>query len=390
MRVSIVNGICVRHDAISESVLGTQRAIDEAFGPVSTIYCYSCDVDAARYRLVSGLPDLLFDREFMSSDVIIYHFGIFYELFNSIFFSSRAKKVVVYHNVTPIHLLPTDQRPLLEKAIRQKANMAAADAIWAVSEVNREDLIDYGLPAEKITVEPLYLKAGLSGGRRRVRDPGPVELLFVGRIVRSKGVEDLIEAVAAVRRQGAPPFRLRLAGNLEFSDQALLAGVRRLVTERGLEDLVVFEGQVSDGRLGELYRQADIFVLPSYHEGFCVPLIEALDARCVPLTYDAGNLPHLLGPCGVTVPTGDRSAFAAALTDLVAQFSAGRPTMLKLGGRTIPWDEYDARLGDYLQQFSFEAFKLRTLEGLRRLTPARDPDSSEPALDGAAEQAEIV
>lgn len=103
--------------------------------------------------------------------------------------------------------------------------------------------------------------------RQGVRSPGPVELLFVGRFVQSKGILDLVEAAAGLHRAGIP-FKLRLAGNQAFSDAAYVKAIVEAVAASDMEDEVVFVGQVSEAELQNLYAAADIFAMPSYHEGF--------------------------------------------------------------------------------------------------------------------------
>jgi glycosyltransferase involved in cell wall biosynthesis len=371
VKIGIVNGICAQYDAISDSVRGMQQAIAHHYGVQPTLFCYACDFPMINHRIVNSPSDLLLDREFMDLDLIIYHFGIHYGLFDAIFFRQRAKKVVYYHNVTPAKLLPTSQRALIDRSMRQRANMTAADAIWAASRFNADDLVQCGIAPEMITVEPLFLKFRQPSLSTRYQAGDAVELLFVGRFVESKGVADLIDAVAEVRRQQIAPVRLSMAGNQTFSDPAFIAALNDQIAHHDLAEFVSFEGQVSDVRLAELYANADLFVLPSYHEGFCVPVIEALHNRCVPLTYDAGNLAHLVGAWGVAVPTGDRVAYANALADLVRQFANGRPGSLELRGCTLSWPEFENGAADHLKAFTFEAFADRTIDGIRRLLGSR-------------------
>jgi len=111
--------------------------------------------------------------------------------------------------------------------------------------------------------------------------------------VQSKGVLDLVQSLGILAANPTFPFEAILAGNLGFSDASYLGEVKRLIQRLGLADRVRIEGNVSDARLAELYAAADIFVMPSYHEGFCVPVLEALHAGCVPIAYRAGNLPDL-------------------------------------------------------------------------------------------------
>jgi glycosyltransferase involved in cell wall biosynthesis len=353
VRVAIVNSICSRHDAISDSVRGTQTAIAELTGCTPVIYCASCDYPDVNHRLVRNSLELIADREFMASDLVIYHFGVYYEFFNSIYLRFPGRRVVYYHNVTPKAFLPATSHALIDKSLRQRINLTAADAVWSASRFSRDELVALGFAEEKMRVMPLSLKFEPEDVASKPFDGRGANLLYVGRFVESKGVVDLIQAVAAIRDRSVGPFNLKLAGNLSFSDQGYLARVRALVTSLGLRDMVSFEGEVSDRRLAELYAEADIFVLPSYHEGFCVPLIEALNAGCVPVTYDSGNLADLVGDRGITTPAGDVEAYSNALGGVVASFANGRPeTLLLNGGVATPWAAYHAGVADYLKGFS--------------------------------------
>jgi len=361
MRVSIVNGICKRYDAISESVRGTCQAVQDKLGAEVRLFTYATDFDDLPAMIVSGVADILLDPFFMESDAIIYHFGIYYDLFNAILVGNagRGRQIVRYHNVTPLAFLPASQRPVIERSMRQRSNIAAADLVWADSTYNRDDLISYGIDPMKITVSPLYLRFYEELERKVRRPPGAVELLFVGRFVRSKGLMDLVEALAAVRPELAAPIMLRLAGNITFSDMEYLAALRARIVELGLDGIVRIEGEVSDNDLRALYAQADIFVMPSYHEGFCVPVLEALQARCVPVAYDAGNLPGLVGRLGILVETGNCAGLGAGIAALVAQFALGRPPSLTLPTGRVEWADYDAAIDRWLGQFTFEAFAER-------------------------------
>jgi hypothetical protein len=76
---------------------------------------------------------------------------------------------------------------------------------------------------------------------------------------------------------------------------------------------VSFAGELSDGALAAVYARAHALIIPSFHEGFCVPVVEALSAGCFVIATDAGNLPELVGKFGAIVPAGDIAALGAAL-----------------------------------------------------------------------------
>jgi L-malate glycosyltransferase len=81
--------------------------------------------------------------------------------------------------------------------------------------------------------------------------------------------------------------------------------LRDLVRALDLEDYVVFTGHVSLSELVAYYRRADLFVSMSEHEGFCVPILEAMHFRVPILAYSAAAVPDTLGTAGVLVSRKD-------------------------------------------------------------------------------------
>ena len=70
--------------------------------------------------------------------------------------------------------------------------------------------------------------------------------------------------------------------------------------------------------IAELYRGADVFVMPSHHEGYCVPVIEAMSSGCYVIGSDAGNVPNIMGGLGTVFPAGDADELARAICDVSA------------------------------------------------------------------------
>ena len=221
--------------------------------------------------------------DFLAADLILYHFGLYHPAFDALLLgNARARQVVRFHNVTPRSLVRAEDAPLIQASLRQIANFARADMIWADSGTNAGALRASGITESDIEIIPLVVDAP---ARSRLSDKprDVVELLFLGRFVRSKGVLDLIKALASLSTSKLPPIRLRLAGNQTFSDPAYVEEVKRAATEKPGE--VLFLGTVDDATRNELLRRAHILAVPSYHEGFCKPVVEGLRAGCIPLGY---------------------------------------------------------------------------------------------------------
>jgi L-malate glycosyltransferase len=127
---------------------------------------------------------------------------------------------------------------------------------------------------------------------------GPLKnLLFVGRIAPNKHVEDLILAFACFHRTINPASRLVLAGS-ERSCPRYYAMLRMLAARLDLTN-VFFEGFLSEPQLAACYAEADLFVTASRHEGFCLPLVEAMAHDVPVIARDEGGMPEALGAGGV-------------------------------------------------------------------------------------------
>jgi len=176
-----------------------------------------------------------------------------------------------------------------------------------------------------------------------------VALLCVGNWVERKGTLDLLEALALLPPDAAT---LHLVGRTDV-DPRYAARVERRIARGDLAGRVVVHGPVARERVAQLYRSADVFVLPSYREPYGTVYGEAMAAGLPVVGWRAGNLPNLArdGREGLIVEPGDRAALAAALGRL-----AGDPELRRRLGRAaaeraaaLPtWDETTARFVELL------------------------------------------
>ena len=234
---------------------------------------------------------------------------------------ARGPLVLRYHNVTPAALLApyaTGPARLAVEARRELGALCGRAALGlGVSEFNRRDLEALG--CRRTAVLPLALDLGAprrprSPVARRLYGDGRTNVLVVGRLAPNKKVEDTLAAFAAYQRAFDPGSRLLLVGSdrgLEGYGRRLRERVRQLRLER-----VAFLGHVDDDDLRALYTVADALLCLSEHEGFCAPLLEAMQFGVPVVAYDAGAVRETLEGAGVLLQEKTPELVAGILDQL--------------------------------------------------------------------------
>lgn len=239
--------------------------------------------------------------------------------------------VVDYHNLTPVeHLLrwAPDMAHLAGWGRSQLGDLARR-AVLGIgdSAFNTRELEAAGFA--RTAVVPILLDVrGLrhdgegTAGRRAGR------WLFVGRVVPNKAQHDLVLALAWHRAVHDPDARLVLVGR--DSAPAYTDAVRDLIAELDLQDAVHLVGGVDEARLARAYAEADVFVCLSEHEGFCIPVLEAMASGLPVVAYASTALPETVGSGGILLPRKDPATVSAAVARLGAD-GALRAAMVDRG-----------------------------------------------------------
>jgi glycosyltransferase involved in cell wall biosynthesis len=236
------------------------------------------------------------------ADVAIHHFGLASPAAEK-FAASAARKILVYHNITPPHFFRGYDDAVvaqLESARAQVAPLARRCAtVWAVSRFDAEDLAALGAPGARVfpllfSAAPLELKPD---AELTARVAAPLTtLLYVGRLAPNKRVEDLIQAYAFYHFRINPFSRLLLVGS-DRSCPRYYTMLKMLVGDLDVPN-VCFEGFASPAGLVAYYKLADLFVSCSAHEGYGAPLVEAMFHGVPVLARDAGGTAEALGGAG--------------------------------------------------------------------------------------------
>lgn len=360
MKVAYVNGVCVVHDAISNAVRDEVRWVRDA-GHEVRLFTYACDHEDLPFKNVEREADIVFDPFFQGCDLAVFHFGMFSPLFNLLLVTPRhAKRLVVFHNITPKEFLPPSAHELCDRSFAQMGNIAFADHVACVSETNQEVLKQAGIQAPS-TVIGLPVHVERQGPKRKPSfDDGLVRVTFLGRFVKSKGPGDLLEAVSTLM-EGSADFRIKLdlVGNLKFSDEQIVAEIQsRIQSMRsrfGSRIEIEVHGNAEESQKHRILSDADLLVLPTRHEGFCVPILEALASGCCVVTYDNSNTAAISGGLANLVPTGDVSSLACAMLDTLSLI---RSSGWKCGG----YLRFLEATANHTQKFKPDVVKQRYLD----------------------------
>ncbi len=304
-------------DAIGHEVLGIQRVLQGA-GYQSEIF-----VQTADHRL----KDLTVDyRDLLEAshpdNILIHHFSI----------GSRASRVayalpermaLVYHNITPPEYFVDVHKTLVKQCFLGRRELAfykdRCDLALGDSEYNRQELEAAGFPVTGVLpVVPdfSHLSGPANHMQARQYDDGWVNILFVGRVIPNKRIEDVIRSFHAYKQFFNPRSRLLLVGSYGGFEK-YLSMLQQFIADIGADD-VHFLGHVANEELTAYYELADVFLCASEHEGFCVPLIESFHMGVPVLAYAATAVPATMDGAGVLYTDKDPMHVAALIEAVVS------------------------------------------------------------------------
>lgn len=302
-------------DATGDHTLALREALRSA-GWASDIY-----VEAAHDDL---WPEAVYYERYperaRSGDVLLYQLSTASPVAE--FLMERPETLILdYHNITPPSFYEGWEDHTSEKvalALVQAAALAPMAALGiADSAFNAADLRRLGCPNTAVVPilvdmderPPVVNDAELS--RLRAGHGQATVLLFVGRLSPNKAQHHLVEALWLYRRWYDPDARLHLVGPPMTGSYA--AAVFALADELGLAGAVHHGEDLSDGELAAWYADADVFVCLSEHEGFCIPLLEAMQSELPIVAYSAGAVPETLGDAGMVIGSQRPSVVAATI-----------------------------------------------------------------------------
>jgi L-malate glycosyltransferase len=305
-----------RGDAIGDSARHVRKLLHR-LGHESEIYALTIDDDmAADVRPFS-------DTSSRRGDLTIFHFALPSEM-TAAFASLDGGRILQYHNVTPAAFFALYDASLFRLAALGRQELAtlagSVDLALGDSEYNRRELESLGfgptgvfpiaVDTSRIT-RPVRLPA-----LETILDERFVNFLFVGRIAPNKKIEDHIRLAEYYKRYVDSHYRFIFVGRYDVVPR-YYSMIRALMTDfRLLNERFIFTGPVPDEELAVYYRRAAVYISMSEHEGFCVPLLEAMAADVPIMAYAAAAVPDTLGGAGVQLETKNLEYAAELLGSL--------------------------------------------------------------------------
>ncbi len=326
-------------DAVGGHYLAVQDTL-RAAGYRSDIYAYEAKDEYKRlarpFTSFTGAPSAGGRGE---PTWLLYHSSVGSSVAD--FVAARDEPLIVdYHNITPAAFFERWEPAVagaLMKGRRQLAELEArTDLGIADSAFNAHELSDLGY--RRTSVVPILVDiaaldvappdASTLARLSDARAEGGADWLFVGRLAPNKAQHDLVKAFTAYRRLYDGRARLHLVGASSSHQYETALGA--FVDALGIGDAVEITGGVGAGALAAYFATADVYVSVSEHEGFCVPLLEAMHHRVPIVAYAATAVPETLGDAGMLLDAKDAYTVAAAVQRVVTD-AALRDQMIAAG-----------------------------------------------------------
>jgi L-malate glycosyltransferase len=331
-----------RGDAIGDSARHVRDLLRE-MGHESEVFALTVDDD------LQGDVRAFGDPAAQLGDVTIFHYALPSPM-TAAFGRLARGRILQYHNVTPAAFFAPYDPALFRLASLGRAELATlvgrVDLALGDSEYNRQELEALGFQPTGVFPIAVDTSRVTQPADRpaldRILDDGLVNFLFVGRIAPNKKIEDHIRLAEVYKRYVDAYYRFIFVGRYDVVPK-YYSMIRALMSEyRLLNDRFVFTGPVPDAELAVYYRHAAVYISLSEHEGFCVPLVEAMAADVPVLAYAAAAVPDTLGGAGIQFAPKDLEVAAELLGALA--FDDDLRTAVIAGQRRRLADFGDARI----------------------------------------------
>ena len=326
-RVGILSPSLSTADALSNDAFGMFDVLTRR-GHEVRLFCESHSLSRAEISDVDRIESFLTTP----NDILIYHYARGWDRGLQLLRDLRCHRVIKYHNVTPAKYFAgfnNHDQELCEAGRKQLVDVIAAkcDLYLSASSFSMQELLELGAEPSKTFVVPPFHHidrlAGITADPQTLTNNSDTRanILAVGRVVPHKGLLQLIEVFAHYYHGCNRESRLIIVGKGGEGLSTYSKLLHRAVDKLNLASAVVFTGCVSDEVLKAYYEVADAFVTASEHEGFCVPLVEAMSMKLPITAYASTAIPETLGDAGIVWKDRDPLLMAESIDLLLRDTS---------------------------------------------------------------------
>lgn len=359
-RVAIVSPSFSGADAVTNDALGMVDALTSR-GHEVRLFCESHSLRQPKIGDLTEVSGFLNPPK-NPQNLLLYHHSRGWSAGLELLEHLNCRRVIKYHNVTPARFFAgfssydEEQCELGRKQLTDLAR-AECDLYLSASAFSMHELIAAGASEAKSFVVPPFHHidrlARLPPDQATVDkySDGAANILAVGRVVPHKGYLQLIDTFAHYYHEYNRNSRLIIVGKGGEGFSPYSKQLHRAVERAGLKDAVVFSGGVSDEVLKAWYLVANVFVTTSEHEGFCVPLVEAMSMKLPIAAFASSAIPETVGDAGIVWSERNPLLLAESIDFLLRDSSVRNALGLR-------------GLRRYESMFSNQKIEQRFLEGM--------------------------
>jgi glycosyltransferase involved in cell wall biosynthesis len=305
VRVAIVSPSFSSADAVTNDALGMFDVLAR-HGHEVRLFCESHSLRQPRIGELTDVSGFLKNP----GDIFLLHHSRGWSDGVELLQRLNCRRAIKYHNVTPARFFAgfsSYDEEQCELGRKQLTDLARANCelYLSASAFSMRELLAAGASEAKSFVVPPFHHidrlAKLPPDQATVEkySDGAANILAVGRVVPHKGYLQLIDVFAHYFHEYNRNSRLVIVGKGGEGFSPYSKQLRRAVERAGLKSAVVFAGSVSDEVLKAWYVVADVFVTASEHEGFCVPLVEAMSMKLPIAAFASSAIPETVGDAGI-------------------------------------------------------------------------------------------
>lgn len=313
-------------DAVSSDIIAIRDVLQKK-GYESNIYAKLIHPkvikEAKQLSLYRGNP----------SNILIYHFAVAGRDITDFVKKLPDRKVLLYHNITPAEYFYNYDDISYDLCNRGRKELAGLSKYFeiglGVSTFNCQELEKLGFECTGTLPILINFKKYEVFDREldnKLKNDINKKIIFVGRLAPNKKQEDVIKTFYLYWKYINKSSTLYLIGRKETPPY--VKQLEELVEMLGLSDNVVFTGVLKDGELNTYYRNADIFLCMSEHEGFCVPLVESMYFDLPIIAYNSSAISETLGNSGILL-NEKNYVFSAELLNVLIEDNSIRESVIK-------------------------------------------------------------